>query len=136
MLKIIIKGFRYLLLLVLISVTILVISHRIETRNHVSRFDASYEERKVVPYLIKEKDGTLFTGKIYDTYFGDRLWGIKEWEGTYENGIPSGEFNYFSPEGKVKHIWQYENGVLIKHLTSQSSSQPSAAGTAQSAAPN
>ena len=98
MLKKIVKGFGYLLLLILTSITILVISYKIETRGHVSRFDASYKERKVVPYLIKEKDGTLFTGKIYGTYFGDRLWDIKEWEGTYENGIPSGEFKYFSPE--------------------------------------
>ena len=119
MLKKLLKSFGYLLLLVLISVTILVVNYRIETRNHVSRFDASYEKRKVVPYLIKEKDGTLFTGKIYGTYFGDRLWGLKEWEGLYENGIPSGEFKYFSPEGKVKHIWRYKNGVLIKHHTSQ-----------------
>jgi len=132
----ILKIFAYFISLVLISLTMLVLYYKIETRNHVSRFDASYEKRKVAPYLIKEKNGTLFTGKVYGTYFGGRLWDIKEWEGIYQNGIPSGEFKYFSPEGKVKHIWKYENGMLIQHLTSQSSSQPSAAGMAQSTAPN
>ena len=58
------------------------------------------EEVKVLQNHEANVNKMGFNGKllIENPSSKDRLWDIKEWEGTYENGIPSGEFKYFSPE--------------------------------------
>ena len=114
MVRIILKCIGSLLLLAILLITAFTINYQIETRNHISRFIASFNEREVVPHFVKNKDETPYTGIIYDTYFGDRLWDLKEWEGNFIEGKPSGEFKYFNPDGSVKSVWHFENGIFIK----------------------
>lgn len=107
MVRTILKLVGILILLAILLVAVFIINYQIETRNHVSRFDVSSSKLKVVPHFVREKDGTPYTGLVYGTYFGDRLWDLKEWEGTFVEGEPSGEFKYFEPDGSVKSIWNY-----------------------------
>lgn len=101
------KFSMYLLLLVIILIAMFIVSYQIETRNHVSRFDVSSSKLKVVPHFVRDKDGSPYTGTVYGTYFGDRLWDSKEWEGSFVEGKPSGEFKYFETDGRVKSVWNY-----------------------------
>jgi len=107
MIRHIVKLSGFLFLLVIILIAVFIVNYQIETRNHVSRFDASSGKLKVVPYFVREKDGSPYTGTVYGTYFGDRLWDLKEWEGSFVEGKPSGEFKYFEPDGSVKSVWNY-----------------------------
>lgn len=106
-----IKVLGYTGLTVALAISVAMLWFELETRHHISRFDARIKPQQLLPYEVRLPNGDLYTGPVYGTYFGDRFGDIKEWEGHYQQGKPSGEFRYLSPEGEVLHRWQYRLGV-------------------------
>ncbi|SEM18393.1 hypothetical protein SAMN05428989_3300 [Pseudoxanthomonas sp. GM95] len=51
--------------------------------------------RDVVPVEARNRDGSLFTGAAYGTFFGERSLDAIEWRGPFKDGLPDGEFLIF-----------------------------------------
>ena len=101
------------MILAIVLIGFLIDDYQDQTRGHVSRFNASFKENAVVPYFVRKKGGSPYSGVVYGTYFGGRFLDPKEWKGTFINGEPVGEFKHFDLDGRIKSQWSFDNKTSI-----------------------
>jgi len=82
---------------------------------HAGELKLETKGQDVLPSSAQSKDGSPYTGRAYDTFFGDKEpRNCAEWEGDFTNGVPTGEFNLYSNCGELDSHWRYEKGAWVK----------------------
>lgn len=82
---------------------------------HAGELKLEIKRQDVLPSSARSKDGKPYTGRTYGTFFGDKEpRNCVEWEGSFADGVPVGEFNLYSNCGQLDSLWRYENDEWVK----------------------
>ncbi|WP_157510295.1 hypothetical protein [Lysobacter sp. Root559] len=85
------------------------------TAVHAGELKLEIKRQDVLPSSARSKDGGPYTGRAYDTFFGDKEpRNCAEWEGSFADGVPIGDFSLYSSCGQLDSLWRYENGEWVK----------------------
>jgi len=82
---------------------------------HASELKLETKGRDVLPSHALARDGQPYTGKAYDTFFGDKEpKKCTEWEGSFNKGLPTGEFRLYATCEVLDSVWNYQGGKWVK----------------------
>ena len=82
---------------------------------HAGELQLDIKGQDILPSGARTRDGRPYTGAAYDTFFGDKQSrDCAEWEGSFRDGAPDGEFKLYSNCGELASRWRFEQGIWIK----------------------
>lgn len=82
---------------------------------HAGELKLEIKRQDVLPSSARSKDGKPYTGRAYDTFFGDKEpRNCAEWEGSFADGVPTGEFKLYSNCDQLDSLWRYQEGAWVQ----------------------
>ena len=90
--------------------------HRSATLRAHFPLSFEYLENRVIPALVKDRSGALYTGRASGSI------GVADWAGTFHNGLPHGEFKIVWGDRYSGSV-QFEKGLEVDPSKMEASSK-------------